>query len=216
MSLAGSAGDIPGVSAIPFAGSVSTGLKLLGSFLKGGVPDHERADLITLSSATGLTQQQAADLCGMEEGRSRDNYDTIVKKYANNPGAILPLVAEWNEKHPSQKIVAAPESPTAVVPSVVLQQPQLQQFDFVPSSVSQLPQMEGFAGSAGVNSQLGDFAKAVLLGAQKGGTDYALSTPAGKEAKNQGAISWAKDNVLILVAAGVALGLLIYRAFIKK
>lgn len=210
LALGNSLGAIPGVDMIPGAGIVKTGFSLLTNFLKGGVPDHERGDIVAISAATGLTQQQVQDLCGMEESRSKDNYDTICKKYAGNPGAMLPLISEWNDKHPGQKIALQAEAPApapAMVPAVVQQMPTALMASPVPSLVPQ---------SLAATASLGDYAKAAIGGAQKGVTDVFMQTPAGMQAKSDGAMSWAKDNLLILIAAGIGLGFLIFKAFSKK
>lgn len=199
-----------------FNAAVSIGSKL-GNFLsgKGGVPDHERPDIVSISNQTGLTQQQVSDLCGMEESRSPANYDDIVKKYAGNPSGLLPLIDEWNGKNPSRKIVSldsiTPSYPQSV-PATVYQAPASLTAATVPAVV-----MQSLTSSAAPSNAIDikGLGGAILTGAQNGATDWAMATPAGIQAKNQGAISWAKDNMLYFVLGAVALGALIFKAFKK-
>lgn len=226
-SLAGAAGDV----GVPGGGALALATKLgskLGSFLSGkggGVPDHERPDLVAISNTTGLTQQQVSDLCGMEESRSPANYDAIVKKYRDNPNGLLPLIDEWNSKHPDKKIVSldsiTPNYPQTVpmvvqqlapaalvaapVPAVVQQAPTALVAASVPATVQQ----------SLTGGDLKDLGGAILKGGQAGASDWWLQTDAGKQAKSEGALSWAKDNFLFFLAGGIALGLLIYKAFKK-
>jgi hypothetical protein len=193
-----------------FNSALSTGTKLLGFLTgKGGVPDHERPDLIRISDSTGLTQQQASDLCAMEESRSRDNYDTIVKKYANNPQGLLPLIAEWNAKHPDRAIVAAAPAPV-VVPPVVVQ--SLVTSTPVPAVVTQQPSLA----SNLTGEDVKDAGKAIIKGAQGGLSDWALNTPEGKAAKAEGFKSWLTDNQLPVAGFGLFVLFLIYKAFFAK
>lgn len=214
----------PVTNMIPGGGVANAVLSIgskLGNFLsgKGGVPDHERPDIISISNQTGLTQQQVSDLCGMEESRSPANYDDIVKKYAANPSGLLPLIDEWNSKNPSKKIVSldsiTPNYPqtAAAVPATVYQAPAALSFSTVPAMVSQ--QSLANAGTASAPDLKG-LGGAILTGAQNGATDWAMATPAGIKAKNEGAISWAKDNIVYFMLGAVALGALILKAFSKK
>lgn len=190
-----------------FNSALTGGTKLLGFLTgKGGVPDHERPDLIRISDATGLTQQQASDLCAMEERRSPENYDAIVKKYANNPAGLLPLISEWNQNNPGRKIEAAP----APVPAVVVQ--TVAPIAVVPPVVAQQPSLaSNFSGT-----DVKDAGTAIIKGAQGGLTDWAMSTPAGQQAKKDGFNSWLKDNQLYVFSAGLAILALIYKAFFTK
>lgn len=221
-NLAGSASPVTNL--IPGGAWVNTALSIgskLGSFLsgKGGVPDHERGDIASISNQTGLTQDQVSWLCGMEESRSSANYDAIVKKYAANPAGLLPLIDEWNGKNPGKKIVSL-ESITPALPPVVYQLPTTSAA-FVNTVVEQAPTAQlsltaNVEQNATGKPSLGGLAGAVIKGAGQGATDWAMETDAGKEAKNQGAISWAKDNIVAFVLGGLLLGGLIFKAFFSK
>jgi hypothetical protein len=211
LSLTKTVSDLPGVDLIPGAGIFKTGVNLLSGLLKGGVPDHERGDLVTLSTATGLTQQQAADLSAWDADRNHEYYDATVKKYANNPASIAPLIPAWNAAHPDKPRITLLDPQ---VPPVVAQAPA--PVAAAPAFVAQSLTSTPIVAPVAAGGPLDGLGKAVLGGAQQGASDWFMKTPAGMQAKSDGAMSWAKDNVLILCAAGVALGLLIYRAFIKK
>jgi hypothetical protein len=205
---------IPGGAGVNLAISTVSKLK---NFLsgKGGAPDHERPDIISISNATGLTQQQVSDLCGMEEKRSPDNYDDIVKKYANNPGAMLSLVHEWNDNNPSKKIVPLEEIPS-YMPTQVQQSP-VSKTTVVPAQLVQTTSTSTPVIANGFNgTDLKDLGTAILKGAQGGATDWGMNTPAGKQAKKDGFNSWLKDNQLPVAGFGLFVLFLIYKAFIYK
>lgn len=195
-----------------FNSALSTGTKLLGFLTgKGGVPDHERPDLIRISEATGLTQQQASDLCAMEESRSPANYDDIVKKYANNPNGLLPLITEWNQKHPDRAIVAAAPAPA---PAVI--QPVVMQSLVTTAPVAPVVQQMPSVASNLTGEDVKDAGKAIIKGAQGGLSDWAMNTPEGKAAKAEGFKSWLTDNQLPVAGFGLFVLFLIYKAFFAK
>jgi hypothetical protein len=219
-SLASMAGGL----GFPGLGLVGTGGKVvskLAGFLSGkrGAPDHERSDIKTISNATGLTEKQVEDLCGMEEKRSPDNYDDIVKKYANSPGGMLSLVNEWNDKNPSRAIVALDSIPDYMptqVAATVHQSPVASQSFTVPASVYQASTSSAPVSNSLTGTDLKGLGTAVLTGAQNAATDWAMNTPEGQAAKKSGMKNWLRENQLGVFIAGLGLLGLIYKAFFSR
>jgi hypothetical protein len=217
--LAGGALPIPFGSQIGrFAGGLVG--KAGGLFVGHGKQGHEAGDIGKIAVATGLSDAQVGAVCADEESRSPDNYDDIVKKYANNIGAFGSALSRYNQAHSFAPILPAPAVADYVSPpaSVIDPLPLLtsQAFSSSPLLTQPVPLSTsaryslfsgggGSPGSSSLNSVLADLLRGAAGGAQKGATDVLLQTPAGREAQNQGAKQWLKDNVLYIFAGVVPL-----------
>lgn len=228
-----------GLSLIPGGGLISGGLSTLtgmfspGGLFGGGIPGHENNDGDKIANAVGITRDQVFALCGMvedEAGKGGPNFDDIVKDYASHPEELVGLIPRYNRKHPDKPIVPTGGSmaPAQTVTPYVQQTPlmtmgftggnfgtQTPPIVSIPRFVDQTA-MQNAAANTAQNFSAGGLVKATLGGAQQAATDYVMDTPEGHKAKNEGAISWVKDNVVYFILGGIALGALIFKAFFSK
>lgn len=218
------------LSLIPGGGLLSGigGMFSPGGMFGPGIPGHENADADRIANAIGITRQNALDLCGMvenEAGKGGPNFDDIVKDYAGRPQDALELIPRYNRKNPNNPITprnssaagTAYQTPGVVSPYVVQTFGTAAQgfAPVIPRYVDQ-SSMQLAQQAQAQQFSVGGLGTAVLTGAQTGATDYLMDTPQGKAAKNEGAISWVKDNVVYFILGGIALGALIFKAFFSK
>lgn len=202
---------------IPFGGAIgkiggSVLGKLGGLFGGHGVANHEAGDIGTIAAATGLSDAQVKAVTAYEESNSPENWDSIVKRYANNIASFSGALNKYNQNHQGMEIsvpLAAPIAPLVVAPAYETQQvpaPTSAQFHFPSSVIQPFPLgTTDFAGGAQMgfnqsvnNSFLKDLLNGSLNGARNGATDVFMKTQAGKDAQNAGAKQWFADNGLII------------------
>ncbi|RYE91488.1 MAG: hypothetical protein EOO37_00150 [Cytophagaceae bacterium] len=210
---------VPGVGTA--VGAVVGGLIGGISALVGGhgAPDHERPDLNTIAAANDVTAQQAADVCGLEESHSPRNYDDIVKQAAGDRGYFQQLLAKYNQANPSSPVKARAAEAGEQYAQLRVQAANMFSGTGVTSPLATLSLQGAQQAAASQSMSLEDYLKALLngalTGAQAGAAGAAADTPAGEAATWATIKAQAKKYELVLVALGLGIGALGYKAFNK-
>lgn len=184
-----------------------------------GVPGHEKPDLLAIAQKYDITFNWANDITSYKESHDSANFDDICARAANDASYYEQIRAEYNTAHPGGEI--KPLGAQASDSYADLQTKAATMFagTGVASPLASLSLVGAQQAAASQSMSLEDYIKALLNGALQGASagagTAAANTPAGQAATNSVLKDQAKKYELVIVAAGLGIAALAYKAFKK-